>query len=751
MIKEPVVSRRLAVSLLLVLLTPAIFFPQTSKKKKAAASAARKTANLSHINRAFVASADLKPMAQQLLENRTPQAYAAVQAYARQHAEDQAIGANTEAGALAWLVLGYAHYLDRDFVNARAAWQHTSVLQPMIGDYLDLLRAKVFQEEAQPEAVISTLEGFEQRYPDSLNLHDAQMLYASAVMASGDPKRAAAYLEKHRQPYHADLELSLGRAYEAAGLKDRAVEIFRRLYFDAPLTPEAEASAQELRLQGEAHPAGSFAQRYTRAGMLLKSKRYQDAVNEFSPLVEEAPTGQLTELQIDFAAALYHARKRDNAQHLFEGILQSPSANIDQKAKTLYFLAEIARDEDDLGRHGDLISQLRSLAPASSWFQEALLSAGNMYMLRNDYESAVRFYAEIFERQQNGRFSAYAHWKTGWLTYRMGKKDDAAILFDEQLTLYPSSNEIPAALYWRARIAEEQDKKAIARAYYQKLRENFRHYYYANLAGNRLAVLDAQEAADPTVLDKLPLPSPPPKTWDAPAENLRVQKAQLLANAALYDFAVKELQAAAAGTPPWLAKSLASVYEEQGSYVRAIETMKRTVPNYFSTEIDQLPRPVWAALFPRPFWQDLKRSSLQQQLDPYLVASLIRQESEFNPAAISHASAMGLMQLLPQVGKGLSREMKMGRFSTDDLLIPGTNLQLGTRYFKRIVDHYDGQIEYALAAYNAGENRVEEWRKAGNFKDREEFVESIPFTETREYVQAILRNAVFYKLLYPKD
>jgi soluble lytic murein transglycosylase len=107
------------------------------------------------------------------------------------------------------------------------------------------------------------------------------------------------------------------------------------------------------------------------------------------------------------------------------------------------------------------------------------------------------------------------------------------------------------------------------------------------------------------------------------------------------------------------------------------------------------------------------------------------------------------MQLLPSVGKSLAKQSKMKRFSRDQLLEPGTNLQLGTLYFRKIVDHYDGGIAYALAAYNAGENRVADWRKSGEFKDVEEFVESIPFTETREYVQAILRNAVLYRLLYP--
>ncbi|HKW77429.1 MAG TPA: lytic transglycosylase domain-containing protein, partial [Terriglobales bacterium] len=173
------------------------------------------------------------------------------------------------------------------------------------------------------------------------------------------------------------------------------------------------------------------------------------------------------------------------------------------------------------------------------------------------------------------------------------------------------------------------------------------------------------------------------------------------------------------------------------------------VPSYFSAEIGQIPRAVWEGLFPRPFWEELKKDSFQNHVDPYLIASLIRQESEFNPLAVSRANAMGLMQLLPPVGKKLAKEEKIHHFSTDELLTPNTNLQLGTRYFKHLVDHYDGQVEYALAAYNAGEDRVDEWRKSGHFRDVQEFVESIPFTETREYVQAIMRNAVLYKLLYP--
>ncbi len=739
--------------LLAALLLPANSLGQTSKKpakttkssksKQAAHHPSTQTARkLKHIRRAFVASADLKAMAQQLLANRTPQAYTGVELYAHRHRKD-------EAAPLAWMVLGYAHYLDKDYAKARAAWQHAEPLAPVLGDYLDYLRAGAYDAEGNHAAVLKTLAEFDTKYPDSLNQPEVTLLYANCLIAEHKPEQAIAYLEKHRSPLSPDVELALGNAYQSEGMKEKAAETFRRIYFDLPTSDQSQLASSALAGSGEAPPKGTLDQRYTRIQLLMKGRRFQDAVNELSPLVEQAPPEKLANLQADFATALYRTRKRDDAQHLFETVLQNQSAPMDVKAQALYFLAEIARDQDDRDAHASYLSQLRTLAPDSNWFQEALLSAGNMYMLKGDFESGAKLYAEIYQRQQNGRFSPYAHWKTAWLNFRMGKLDEAKRLFEEQLELYPASAEVSAALYWRGRIAEEEGDKALARAYYQKLSENYRYFHYANLGRDRLVNLGFEDVSDPEVLDKLPPLAPFPSNWDYPSGNLRVEKAQLLANGAMYDFAVKEIQAAAPGSPAWEAKALADFYNDSGNYIRGIETLKRAVPSYFSAEIGQIPRPVWEGLFPRPYWEELKKDSFQNRLDPYLVASLIRQESEFNPLAVSRANAMGLMQLLPPVGKKLAKEVKIHHFSTDELLTPNTNLQLGTRYFKHLVDHYDGQVEYALAAYNAGEDRVDEWRKSGHFRDVQEFVESIPFTETREYVQAIMRNAVLYKLLYP--
>jgi soluble lytic murein transglycosylase len=96
----------------------------------------------------------------------------------------------------------------------------------------------------------------------------------------------------------------------------------------------------------------------------------------------------------------------------------------------------------------------------------------------------------------------------------------------------------------------------------------------------------------------------------------------------------------------------------------------------------------------------------------------------------------------------LAKELKIRHFNQEQLTNPTTNLAMGTRYFKHMIDDFGGQVEYALAAYNAGSDRVKNWKGQGQYRDIYEFVESIPFTETREYVQAIMRNATVYRLLY---
>jgi soluble lytic murein transglycosylase len=149
-----------------------------------------------------------------------------------------------------------------------------------------------------------------------------------------------------------------------------------------------------------------------------------------------------------------------------------------------------------------------------------------------------------------------------------------------------------------------------------------------------------------------------------------------------------------------------------------------------------------------PFRQSVERHSRAQSLDPFLVSALIRQESEFNPKIISHAHAYGLMQLLPSTGRQLARHYGIRRFRTSELLTADRNVQLGTYFFHNLLNSFDGQVELALASYNAGPGRAKLWRTWGPFREQAEFIETVPFHETRGYIQIVLRNADVYRRLY---
>jgi soluble lytic murein transglycosylase len=179
-----------------------------------------------------------------------------------------------------------------------------------------------------------------------------------------------------------------------------------------------------------------------------------------------------------------------------------------------------------------------------------------------------------------------------------------------------------------------------------------------------------------------------------------------------------------------------------------IQTIKRVAPDYLSIGLEDAPVRFWQLLFPLPYRQVLMNQAKHRALDPYIVAGLIRQESEFNPRAVSRARAYGLTQLLPSTGRSMARKNGIRRFRTTMLFQPETNLLLGISYLHGLLTQWSGRWEHALASYNAGKSRVDEWLTWGDYREPAEFVETIPFTETREYVQAVLRNAALYRQLY---
>ena len=718
----------------------------TGTKKGSAKSkrhvVSKPTARSIKLTSAFHASEQLRPMAQQLATSRFAAAYSGVESYARQHPG--------EGAATAYLALGHAYMLDRRYTDAAGMYRQAGTSGAALDDYADYLGAQAALQAGRGADAYALLDHFAERHPDSIFVANAPILLANAYIQQNNPQGALKVLQPlsdTAQASHGDFRYALGRAYQMAGDVGHAAPVYRSLYADLPLSFEAGQARGQLQAMGVPLTAE---ERKAHADQLFNAKRYAEAGEEYHAIERDGLglSAADHDALLIYAAVCDMKMKRINRKD----VEKLPETSDDSAALKLYMLAEISRNENDEAGHNELIGQMVKRFPKSRWLEEALYSGGNMYLLKHDAQQATYHYSLLVQMFPSSTYAASAHWRAAWMNYRIRNYSEAARLMDEQITGYPAGIEVPSALYWRGRIYEDEEHNfAQAANYYRVLSASYINYYYGELARKRLSVLNSQVSAPvapAAALSSVRKLEVPELTGELPENDPHLIKARLLANAALNEYIGPEIQASPTSSE-WGALGQAEIYASYGEYTRALQSMKHSGISFFALPMDQVPEVYWRLLFPQPYWSELVANSGENGLDPYLVASLIRQESEFNAGAVSRANAYGLMQLLPSVGKSLAKREKMKGFTTAQLLNPSVNLRLGTINLRQVLDRFGGQQEYALAAYNAGDTPVRQWMSSGDYKDISEYVESIPYTETREYVQAILRNRQMYKTLYP--
>jgi soluble lytic murein transglycosylase len=701
-------------------------------------SRAARLAHTARLKQAFVASTELRPMAQQLALLRTPEAYAGVAAYAHSH--------TGEAAATAYLALGHAYLLDKRYADAAASLTQARRSGEELADYADFLGARADHDSGNEAAAEALLHGFTDRYPESIFNTQEPELEANVLIAMNNlagARQVLAAAQGTAAANRAAFQLATGQVEFALGQKPEAETTFKHVLLAYPLSPEAQTARARLTQMG-VESTLTLAELRVLGDAYYDAGRYADAAEQFRALEREPSLDAAMRNSILVAEAACELKLK----HLTPAEVQSlPDTDDENGAHRLDLLMELARGRNDSEDQQRIVAEMETRFPRSPWLADALFSSGNMYLLSRDYPKAIEYYSYLAAHFPGDKNAAAAHWKAGWLSYRQHLYPDAERIFDEQIRLYPGATETVAALYWRARLYETQDHEpARAAANYRTIVRAYQHFFYAQMARARLSDLGATQPAVNPELDQFQ-PSPEPHLVDAfPEDSPHLAKARLLANAGLNEYIADEIKADP-NSASWSALAEAQIYSTYGETYRAIRALKRALPGAASASIQAIPLAYWRILFPEPWWDTIQAESAKNNLDPYFVASLIRQESEFDSSAVSNKSAYGLMQLLPSVGRQMAHEEGMTHFETFQLMDPDTNIRLGCRYIKQMLDKFGGVQEYALAAYNAGDYRVTDWQAAGPYSGMDEFVESIPFTETREYVEAILRNEETYRAI----
>ena len=654
--------------------------------------------------------------------------------------------AKEELGERAALALGYYDYNNGRYPEARA-WLDIAKPEKLLPDYVLFWSAQVDRNLNNNNAALDQLVSLRRDYPKSVMDPLALQALAESAIALNQPQQALDALASAKNiEQNPTLIFLRAQAHEQANDQIAAAGDYLEVYDRFPLSTQADEAGQKVTTLeatlGNAFPQPLMSERLLRANTLFAAHRWQDAETAYDNALPsiDGPDEDLAKIRIaDCQVQLGGA----------PGLLASlQSQALDVDAERLYYLSQAYRSANDEADMLATLAQVQSHAPASPWTERTLFATGNYYWVKLDRDKAAAEYQQVADKFPGSDDAINAQWRVAWTAY-MDRSDQASSLIETFLEAHPDSIYTPDALYWLGRSAEQKKDYPVARAYFRKLEDRFPNSYFAMHAAAPLRAIGKGRVATIPALDAIPrIPPAREVLKSVPADALPyVQRSVALETIGFDDSAMLELHAAYDAThAASLQFDLARAATGGEHYDSAIAAIRNVYPSMESRLYATAPREAWLLSFPLPYAAQIRSDARRTETDPMVIAGLIHQESAFVKDAHSYANAFGLMQLVPETADRYARQLHMG-FSEDQLLDPVYNLRLGTVYFGELLRSFHS-AEAALAAYNAGEDRVTLWQSGQKYMELPEFVESIPFTQTREYVEIVMRNAAIYRRLY---
>ena len=380
-------------------------------------------------------------------------------------------------------------------------------------------------------------------------------------------------------------------------------------------------------------------------------------------------------------------------------------------------------------------SALRDVA--SRYAADASAAADALFLLadlRTDDGAdadARPLYQELYTKYPSDGHADEARFQSGMIAYVSGEPAVAASEMDSLVALYPRSDELNAALYWAGRAYAKAGKAKNATARWRQVVSRDPRSYYAGLAARRMHTADWKPGA---------VGGAAPRVAAVDGAIARLTLLRDLGMDVESRFELDALEEGASASPERLLAT-ATALRDHGEPSRgmrlALQAIDRGVRD----------ARLYRLAYPRIDADALRQAAAARGLDPAFVAGLIRQESSWNPRAVSPAGARGLMQVMPSVGADVARALRFPVWDGGLLFDPDANIEIGTAHLASALRDTPDRIR-ALAAYNAGAARVTRWATKQGMNDPEVFAERIPFVETRDYVRIVSRNAEVYRALY---
>lgn len=642
----------------------------------------------------------------------------------------------------------YALYTSGKSAEAKELFERALNTKSPLGDYSLYYLAAINFDGSNWDQTRQRLAQLRQQFPQSIWIHPAALIRAKIAIAEKQYAQATEILRRLRAEKSAKREVTDEALYlqaqiqEAQGDARRADSLYnelRDLSPDSRWTPVARKAQSRLRESFPElfafHTLGALAEE---ADRLTRERQGTEAEILYKKLLNNASDGDSRLRFLAKLAKLYLSiRSRNEAIPILE-LIAREFPDTTEAPKALYQIGQIYWNRHDNSQALEYFKQVLEKYPTSDYVDRAQYAAADIHEYFGRNEQAIQLYSGVIKQFPKSPVRDDAAWRLAWLYYRNGDLASAAATFKALAAQSGNGSFATAALYWQARVAEKLGDLDTARQLHRQIVDGGAESYYQMLSLRALQRLGEPAEEIKTVIASAEPESDPPMAAEL---TFHLTRARALAALALRQLAVVELDEVDGRTK--LSNRLRAVlmreYFRSGAYGRSLQVANQLPGSRSERDFYR---------YPLAFWELIQQKAQDRGLDPYLVLALIRQESLFNSRARSPAAAMGLMQLIAPTAARVAKQLGLPVPSQEMLFEPEVNLTLGTQYLRDLLQRYSNNWSKALAAYNAGEAAVDRWEKEIATDDIEEFVERIPYVETRGYVKLVLRNHQIYKRLY---
>ena len=625
---------------------------------------------------------------------------------------------------------------------------------PVLNDYIRLWTGEALLNLGDAKQAADLFESIPQAVPDSYLLAKAAYRAGEAWYQASSCPEATAWFAKAMELDDKDPGTSQALLRRAAcQLRDNNIpkgrETLNQLWVRFAYSAEAKEAEALLasNLGGEPWVVQS-SDRLARAQVYLGQSFHAEAIEEFRKFLATDPKSpRRAEVKLKLGIAQVRLKLYDQARETFYALVKEGGTAASTEASV--WLARVYLRQGQ----GDKLLDLARTLPTSSLSAEQkgqiTLFAGIWLEDQGRFDDAIVRYRQVVKHGEPASQRAEARWRAGWVYYRTTRYREAG----EELRLLAEQHDSdfePQALYWMARAAELSQQPNAGDVYAQ-LCQRYIYTYYCQLARERINLPLVESVVTESISATVPSngATPPASDMTTRLVSSRVEieqqpayrRAIELRTLGLDSDATRELTGLTDrySRDPDVLMAVATMLSEVGAYHHALRLARARFRDKLERTGGIVDPSLWKVAYPTGLLPTIKGQGANG-VDPYLVAAIIREESQYDWRAVSRVGAIGLMQVMPGTANNVAQRLGLSTVGRDDLFDQETNIRIGVHYVEQLLEQFSGNVMHTIASYNAGPIAVGSWIAMHRSRSQDEFVELIPYQETRQYVKRVLRS-----------